>query len=65
METKTTEGVFKRSDGSKTVHFVGGDVVTYRSDLNFYRRPDGKKAWVTKRSMLFVDGPGAREFQLK
>jgi hypothetical protein len=53
---------FHRADGATVTKYFNGDIVTWRGDVSFHLRPDGKRAWVSPRGMMFVDHPGHRQY---
>lgn len=53
----------QRQDGATVTVYDNGDLVIWRSDLSYHLRADGKRAWVTKRSIMFVDRPGHRHWE--
>lgn len=60
MMTDQTD--FHRADGSTVTTYWNGDIVTWRGDVSFHLRPDGKRAWISPRGMMFVDRPGHRQY---
>ena len=60
MMTDQTD--FHRADGATVTKYFNGDIVTWRGDVSFHLRPDGQRAWVTPRGMMFVDRPGHRQY---